>query len=195
MEERGNTADTQVNKDIEWESPELHFRVYQMCQKGLTYKRIAEELGVGVSTLGEAVRRFPALRAEIKEGRERSFAKLAKKGEDTLNKLLEGFDYKETTIEQRVVGHDIDGKPIFETKRLIKQKHAGPNVAATIFTLKAKAGYRDKDTPIAKETVKKVDVSAEAKKLEEIPSDTLTIVRRVVNSKDDVEESNKSNKI
>ena len=155
------------NKFTDWEDPQLHFKIYKWCQEGYTMQRLADAIGVHLSTLYENMENYPEVNENIKEGRRLSFANLVKRAEHSIDKLVEGYSYTEQTIQQKSVGVDVKQNPVFEVTKKVTKKHSGPNVAATIFLLKSKAGYREKDE-------------------EETEKSALQIVRRVINSKADL---------
>lgn len=121
-------------------------RVFGWVREGLADEQVAHNMGIAYSTYKEWVKRFPALSATIKKGKEPVDIEV----ENSLLKRAMGFTYEETTtdVEQIPTSKtDEDGNPIIReivhTKTVVKT--ALPDTAAMIFWLKNRRPDRWRD--------------------------------------------------
>jgi hypothetical protein len=120
--------------------------VFGWVREGLADEQVAHNMGIAYSTYKEWVKRFPALSATIKKGKEPVDIEV----ENSLLKRAMGFTYEETTtdVEQIPTSKtDEDGNPIIReivhTKTVVKT--ALPDTAAMIFWLKNRRPDRWRD--------------------------------------------------
>lgn len=103
------------------------------ARDGTIDEDIARKLGVAYSTFREYVKKYPALAAALKRGKEVADIEV----ENALFKRAIGYAYDEVTREARTVLDEETGKPkviMVETKRVTKEVQ--PDVTAQIFWLK-----------------------------------------------------------
>lgn len=117
----------------EWLTNEGLLRIQGWARDGLIDKQIAENMGIGMSTLSEWKTKFPELVAALKAAKE----VVDRQVENALIKNALGWEYDETTQEP-----DKGGKLVV-TK--VVHKIVQPNVTAQIFWLKNRMPdeYRD----------------------------------------------------
>lgn len=120
--------------------------MFGWVREGLADEQVAHNMGIAYSTYKEWVKRFPALSATIKKGKEPVDIEV----ENSLLKRAMGFTYEETTtdVEQIPTSKtDEDGNPIIReivhTKTVVKT--ALPDTAAMIFWLKNRRPDRWRD--------------------------------------------------
>lgn len=128
-------------KYTEWLTDEGLIKIEGWARDGLIDKQIAENIGVAYSTFREWVKKFPALSASLKKGKE----VVDRQVENALFKSAVGYEYTEVTEELTENGMEI-------TKKVTKQ--VAPNPTAAIFWLKNRKPdeWRDrKETQISGE--------------------------------------------
>lgn len=119
------------------------FEVECWARDGLIDEQIAKNLGVAYSTFREYVKKYPALSAALKKGKE----VIDYEVENALLKRALGYQYDEVTRELAEVLNTETGeyeKVLIETKRVAKEVQ--PDVTAQIFWLKNRRPdkWRDK---------------------------------------------------
>lgn len=120
------------------------------ARDGLIDEQIAKNLGVAYSTFREYKKKFPALSAALKKGKE----VVDREVENALLKRALGYEYEEVT-QERVLKKDVKGKPMtdsdgfpvyemVQTKKVTKE--VIPDTTAQIFWLKNRKPeqWRDK---------------------------------------------------
>lgn len=117
----------------EWITEEGLLKIEGWARDGLTDKQIAENIGVAYSTFRDWIKRFPALSAPLKKGKE----VVDRQVENALLKRALGYEYVETTKELTDLGLTV-------TKQVSKQ--VAPDTTAQIFWLKNRKPqeWRDK---------------------------------------------------
>ena len=110
-------------KYTEWLTEEGLIKIEGWARDGLIDKQIAQNIGVAYSTFREWVKKFPALSASLKKGKE----VVDRQVENALFKSATGYEYTEVTEELTEKGMEI-------TKKVTKQ--VAPNPTAAIFWLK-----------------------------------------------------------
>ncbi|MHA6257860.1 helix-turn-helix domain-containing protein [Enterococcus faecalis] len=110
-------------KYTEWLTDEGLIKIEGWARDGLIDKQIAQNIGVAYSTFREWVKKFPALSASLKKGKE----VVDRQVENALFKSAIGYEYTEVTEELTENGMEI-------TKKVTKQ--VAPNPTAAIFWLK-----------------------------------------------------------
>ena len=117
----------------EWITEEGLLKIEGWARDGLTDKQIAENIGVAYSTFRDWIKRFPALSAPLKKGKE----VVDRQVENALLKRALGYEYVETTKELTDLGLTV-------TKQVTKQ--VAPDTTAQIFWLKNRKPqeWRDK---------------------------------------------------
>lgn len=110
-------------KYTEWLTEEGLIKIEGWARDGLIDKQIAQNIGVAYSTFREWVKKFPALSASLKKGKE----VVDRQVENALFKSATGYEYTEVTEELTENGMEI-------TKKVTKQ--VAPNPTAAIFWLK-----------------------------------------------------------
>ena len=120
-------------KYTEWITEEGLLKIEGWARDGLTDKQIAENIGVAYSTFRDWIKRFPALSAPLKRGKE----VIDRQVENALLKRALGYEYVETTKEVTDLGLTV-------TKQVTKQ--VAPDTTAQIFWLKNRKPkeWRDK---------------------------------------------------
>ena len=120
-------------KYTEWITEEGLLKIEGWARDGLTDKQIAENIGVAYSTFRDWIKRFPALSAPLKRGKE----VIDRQVENALLKRALGYEYVETTKELTDLGLTV-------TKQVSKQ--VAPDTTAQIFWLKNRKPqeWRDK---------------------------------------------------
>ena len=120
-------------KYTEWITEEGLLKIEGWARDGLTDKQIAENMGVAYSTFRDWIKRFPALSAPLKRGKE----VIDRQVENALLKRALGYEYIETTKELTDLGLTV-------TKQVTKQ--VSPDTTAQIFWLKNRKHkeWRDK---------------------------------------------------
>ncbi|WP_394204644.1 helix-turn-helix domain-containing protein [Lactococcus chungangensis] len=120
-------------KYTEWITEEGLLKIEGLARDGLTDKQIAENMGVAYSTFRDWIKRFPALSAPLKRGKE----VIDRQVENALLKRALGYEYVETTKELTDLGLTV-------TKQVTKQ--VAPDTTAQIFWLKNRKPqeWRDK---------------------------------------------------
>ena len=120
-------------KYTEWITEEGLLKIEGWARDGLTDKQIAENIGVAYSTFRDWIKRFPALSAPLKRGKE----VIDRQVENALLKRALGYEYVETTKELTDLGLTV-------TKQVTKQ--VAPDTTAQIFWLKNRKPqeWRDK---------------------------------------------------
>lgn len=111
----------------EWLEEDNLTRIESWASDGLTNQQIADNIGIGITTLKDWRNKYPSIQAAIKKGRK----PVVRHIENALIKSAKGFEYEETTIEQWV---DDDGK---KRQKIAKHKrYSPPNASAGMFLLK-----------------------------------------------------------
>ena len=120
-------------KYTEWITEEGLMKIEGWARDCLTDKQIAENIGVAYSTFRDWIKRFPALSAPLKRGKE----VIDRQVENALLKRALGYEYVETTKELTDLGLTV-------TKQVTKQ--VAPDTTAQIFWLKNRKPqeWRDK---------------------------------------------------
>lgn len=115
------------------------FEVQCWARDGLIDEQIAKNLGVAYSTFREYVRKFPALSAALKRGKEVVDFEV----ENALLKRALGYQYDEVTRD-KVWSDELQMHELSVTK--VVTKEVQPDVTAQIFWLKNRkpADWRDK---------------------------------------------------
>lgn len=125
---------------INWDSEELHHKLYLLAREGCTITEIAKKLGCGLSTLKRKRDQIEPVWMAIKKGQELSTGNNCYDFENSLKKICNGFDHEEKKIVRKRMGTkkqlEDDKTAIFEETITIIKKHTGPNVTALIFWLK-----------------------------------------------------------
>jgi hypothetical protein len=109
------------------------------ARDGLIDEQIAEEMGIGESTLNEYKKRYPEFMESLKRGKE----VVDRQVENALLKRALGYDYEETKKTMTDKGS--------KSKRIEKTtKHAQPDTTAQIFWLKNRKPeeWRDNDNNV-----------------------------------------------
>lgn len=119
-------------KYTEWITEEGLLKIEGWARDGLTDKQIAEIMGVAYSTFRDWIKRFPALSAPLKRGKE----VIDRKVENALLKRALGYEYVETTKELTDLGLTV-------TKQVTKQ--VAPDTTAQIFWLKNRKPHEWRD--------------------------------------------------
>lgn len=158
-------------KYSDWVTEEGIIVIEGWTRDGLSEKQIAENIGVAYSTFRDWKKRFPALSAALKKGKDFSDRQV----ENALYKKALGYDYVEETYkivstkEKRV--EERNGKKIVvevpvDKEVLVKKttKHVSPDTGAAAFWLKNRMRdvWRDKQEI---EHSGNVDISGTADKL------------------------------
>ena len=102
------------------------------ARDGLTYEQIAEKCQVSPSTLREWKKRFPAISAALKKGRELADIQV----ENATFRRATGYRYTEITRERKLVQDPETGETVAKlvvTKEV--EKEALPDVTAQIYWL------------------------------------------------------------
>lgn len=102
--------------------PKLH-DIESWAREGVTDKKIAENIGVSYSTFREYVKKYPALSASLKRGKN----VIDQKVENALLKRALGYDHEE--VKEVYEGNNL-------VKRTVTKKHTPADVGALIFWLK-----------------------------------------------------------
>lgn len=120
-------------KYTEWITEEGLLKIEGWARDGLTDKQIAQNIGVAYSTFRDWIKRFPALSAPLKKGKEI----VDRQVENALLKRALGYEYVETTKELTDSGLTV-------TKKVTKTQ--APDTTAAIFWLKNRKPqeWRDK---------------------------------------------------
>ena len=119
-------------KYTEWITEEGLLKIEGWARDGLTDKQIAENIGVAYSTFRDWIKRFPALSAPLKRGKE----VIDRQVENALLKRALGYEYVETTKELTDLGLTV-------TKQVTKQ--VAPDTTAQIFWLKNRKPHEWRD--------------------------------------------------
>jgi hypothetical protein len=114
---------------------------YYLAKDGLILAQIAERLGVSDRTLDAWVAKYPELREAMRPGKEY----IDNLVEGSLLKRARGYDIVEVTRE-RVAETDSATGRVRHSLKVTKKvtKHVPAEVAAAIFWLKNRKGWRDK---------------------------------------------------
>ena len=120
-------------KYTEWITEEGLLKIEGWARDGLTDKQIAENMGVAERTFTDWKKKFSAISAVLKKGKE----VIDRRVENALLKRALGFEYVETTKELTDLGLTV-------TKQVTKQ--VAPDTTAQIFWLKNRKPqeWRDK---------------------------------------------------
>ena len=102
---------------------------------GLTDVQIAGELEIPLTMLGDWKQAYPEVAAAIVDGRT-YWLELA---ENSLQKLVQGYDYDETIIELDSTGSGDQAKP---TKVKKFTRHIPPNAQAIIFLMRNRPAFK-----------------------------------------------------
>lgn len=130
-------------KYTEWVNEEGILKIEGWARDGLSDKQIAKNIGVAYSTFREWCKKFPALSASLKRGKE----VVDRQVENALFKKAIGYEYEENTYkivtvkEKRI--EEKNGKKVsievpVEKEILVKKtkKHVSPDTGAAAFWLK-----------------------------------------------------------
>ena len=134
-------------KYTEWITEEGLLKIEGWARDGLTDKQIAENIGVAYSTFRDWIKRFPALSAPLKRGKE----VIDRQVENALLKRALGYEYVETTKELTDLGLTV-------TKQVTKQ--VAPDTTAQIFWLKNRKPENWRNKPpdeTDQESIEKLD--------------------------------------
>ena len=138
-----------TGKFAEWLTPDALLLIEGYARDGLTDPQIANNMGIGYSTLKDWISKYPAIKAAIKKGK----APVDMQVENALLKRALGYTEEETITEVEEVPYtakDADGNPVTRTrtKRHVRkvQRVYPPDVTAQIFWLKNRKPkqWRDK---------------------------------------------------
>lgn len=115
------------------------FEVQCWARDGLIDEQIAKNLGVAYSTFREYIKKFPALSAALKKGKEIIDFEV----ENALLKRALGYQFKEVT-QEKVWSEELQMHELSVTKVVTKEVH--PDTTAQIFWLKNRKPkeWRDK---------------------------------------------------
>lgn len=121
----------------EWLADEKLILIEGWARDGLINEQIAHNMGISSETLRVWCKKYPAISAALKKGKEVADREV----ENALFKKATGYEYTETVIEEITY---TDAK-VRTYKKIIK-KHAQPDVTAQIFWLKNRkpSKWRDK---------------------------------------------------
>lgn len=113
---------------------------YYMALAGLTLAQMAEKIGVTDRTLDNWCARHAELKEAIKPGKDF----IDNLVEGSLLKRALGYEAQEITRERAATEY-VDGNPVKWGMRVTKKvlRHISPEVAACIFWLKNRKGWRD----------------------------------------------------
>lgn len=125
-----------TGKYQEWLEPDGLLRLEAWARDGLTEEQIAKNMGVAASTLREWKKKYSAISAALKRGKEVVDIEV----ENTLLKRALGYDYTEERVESGKDG----AKKFIKTVQVTK--HVSPDTTALIFWLKNRKpkSWRDK---------------------------------------------------
>lgn len=138
----------------EWQQEDKLILITGWARKGLTDEQISKNMGVAYSTLREWKKKFSAIEAALKKGKEVVDFEV----EGALYKRAMGYEVE----EEKTYIQEVDGK-ITKRKEIIK-KHIPGETAAQIFWLKNRNPEEWKDRPKSGEEYKRLQL--ENKKLE-----------------------------
>lgn len=150
----------------DWLEEEKLTLITGWARKGLTDEQISKNMGIAYSTLREWKKKFPALQAALKKGKEVVDYEV----ESALYKRAIGYEVE----EEKIYIQDIEGKT---TKRKeITKKHIPGDITAQIFWLKNRkpADWRDR-----KETQLSGEIKTENNPFDELTADEL---RKLIDS-------------
>lgn len=158
-----------MTKYDDWITDEGLSQIESWASEGLTNKDIAKSMGVAYSTFREWAKKFPALSAPLKKGKQNAIDKV----ENALFKKAVGYDYDETTykrmkVKEKVRDENGDIQTITVEKEVkVKRvsKHVAPDTGAAAFFLKNRDPENWKDK---KETQLSgsIDMEKKAKEIE-----------------------------
>lgn len=122
----------------EWIEPDGLIKIQGWARDGLTEVQIAQNMGIGISTLQAWKNRFQDIQTALKEGKE----VVDRQVENMLFKRAMGYDYDEVTQE---LVENQEGDMELQVTKVVKKKER-PDVTAQIFWLKNRKPdeWRDK---------------------------------------------------
>lgn len=126
----------------DWITDEGIIKIEGWARDGLTDKQIAQNCGVAYSTFREWKKRFPALSAALKRGKE----VVDRQVENALLKSALGYHYEEETVTNQ--------GGVVTTK-----KYAKPNTTAQIFWLKNRKRNQWRDRQDIEQTNRNIEIS------------------------------------
>ena len=127
------------SKADEWLTPDGLLRVKGWALDGLIDEQIAHNMGIGVRTLTDWKKQYPAISAALKEGK----APVDIEVENALLKRALGFEYVETTTEIHDMPDGTQRKHIKKTTKMVV-----PDTAAAFIWLKNRRPDKWRDKPI-----------------------------------------------
>lgn len=137
----------------DWITPEGLLILEGWARDGLTDEQIADNMGIGVSTLYEWKNKFAEITEALKNGKE----VIDRHVENALLKRALGYQYDEV-IKESVKDYDENtDKTVYrlvETKRITKEVQ--PDVTAQIYWLKNRKPKNWRDKPDSEERIKKL---------------------------------------
>lgn len=152
----------------EWLEQDNLLMIEGWARQGLTDEQIAKNMAVGLSTLKEWKKKYPAISDSLKRGK----APVDFEVENALLKRAIGFEYEET----ETIIEEIDGKQKKRVKRI--KKVALPETSAIIFWLKnRKPEQWRKFNPVVEAKIK-AETQSLLKDTEVAPSENIVIVDR-----------------
>jgi len=146
-----------------WLTEEGLAKIKTWCDKGLTNKKIAKNMGITAATLCEWQKNFIELSELLKNRTE----DMIDETENALYKSAKGYEYKEVTKE-RVLNRKTGEYELVVTKEVTK--HVPPSNTAQIFILKNRRAEQWRDVnriEVSKsvdESVKEMDIYFESRK-------------------------------
>lgn len=126
-----------TGKYQEWLEPDGLLRLEAWARDGLTEEQIAKNMGVAASTLREWKKKYSAISAALKRGKEVVDIEV----ENTLLKRALGYEYTEERVESGKDG----AKKFIKTVQVTK--HVSPDTTALIFWLKNRKPKEWRDKP------------------------------------------------
>jgi transcriptional regulator with XRE-family HTH domain len=132
-----------IAKYEQWLTEQGLAQITQWARNGLTDEQIAHNMGVAYSTLREWAKKYSALSAAIKGGKDSAIEQV----ENALFKKATGFQWTEETTEIYQRGETVKEKHIRKVT-----KYAAPDTAAMIFFLKNRHPDKWSDRPEAQQT-------------------------------------------
>lgn len=121
----------------EWLEKEKLTLITGWARKGLTEEQISKNMGIAYSTLREWKKRYPAVQAALKKGKEVVDLEV----ENALYKRAIGYEYE----EEKTYIQEVDGK--VTKKKEIYKRHLPGDTTAQIFWLKNRKSEEWRDRP------------------------------------------------
>ena len=124
----------------EWTQGEGLERVRQWVANGMEDKWIADQIGIGRTTIYAWRKSYPDFEDAFKSGRTVWFETSLSDVENAAYKLATGYSYKETTQELR----EIEGEMKLVVTKVVT-KHQAPNPVSNMYWLQNRAPEKWKD--------------------------------------------------